>query len=87
MEMRPGSYASPAVAENNCSLGDRLGQNVRQPGGDDLHHAANNQFATIINNQTNHQIEEQGRKSTLPGFLTVGLLRQHLGLACADPQY
>ena len=32
MEMRPWSYASPAVAENNCSLGDRLGQIIRHLG-------------------------------------------------------
>lgn len=32
-------------------------------------------------------IEEQGRKSTRPGLLTAGLLRQHLGLANGDPQY
>ena len=34
-----------------------------------------------------YAIEEQGRKSTLPGFITAGFLRQHLGLAGGDPQY
>ena len=32
-------------------------------------------------------IEEHGRKSTRHGFLTAGLLLQHLGLAGGDPRY
>ena len=43
-------------------------------------------FLRVLNPGYGYVIEEQGRKSTLPGLLTAGLLRQHLGLAGGDPQ-
>ena len=44
-------------------------------------------FLRVLNPGYGYVIEEQRRKSTRPGFLTAGLLRQHLGLAGGDPQY
>ena len=44
-------------------------------------------FLRVLNPGYGYVIEEQGRKSTRPSFLTAGLLRQHLGLAGGDPQY
>ena len=44
-------------------------------------------FSRRLNPGYGYAIKEQGRKSTLPGLLTAGLLRQHLGLADGDPQY
>ena len=44
-------------------------------------------FLRALNPGYGYVIEEQGRKPTRPGFLTAGLLRQHLGLAGGDPQY
>ena len=43
-------------------------------------------FLRALNPGYGYVIEEQGRKSTLPGLLTAGLLRQHLGLPGGDPQ-
>ena len=42
---------------------------------------------SVLKPSYGYMIEEQGRKSTHPSFLTAGLLRQHLGLAGGDPQY
>ena len=44
-------------------------------------------FSRLLNPGYGYAIKEQGRKSTRPGFLTAGLLRQHLWLAGGDPQY
>ncbi|GEM_PF-5089654 len=44
-------------------------------------------FSRLLNPGYGYAIEEQGRKSTLPGFLTAGLLRQHLGLAGSYSKY
>ena len=44
-------------------------------------------FLRVLNPGYGNVIEEQGRKSTRHGFLTAGLLRQHLGLAGGDPRY
>ena len=43
-------------------------------------------YLRLLNPGYGNAIKEQGRKSTLPGLLTAGLLRQHLGLAGGDPQ-
>ena len=43
-------------------------------------------FLRLLNPGYGCAIEEQGQKSTRPGLLMAGLLRQHLGLAGGDPQ-
>ena len=44
-------------------------------------------FLRVLNPGYGYMIEEQRRKSTRAGFLTAGLLRQHLGMAGGDPHY
>ena len=43
-------------------------------------------FLRVLNPGYAYVIEKQGRKSTLPGFLTSGFLHHHLGLAGGEPQ-
>jgi len=43
-------------------------------------------YLRLLNPGYGNAIKEQGRKSMLPGLLTAGLLRQHLGLGGGDPQ-
>ena len=44
-------------------------------------------FLRVLNPGYGYMIEEQRRKSTRAGFLTAGLLRQHLGMAGGYPHY